>query len=72
MPRVSQDEYEKDNIGDLHCGRYTEEDGDVYWESPWGKGRPGWHIECSAMSTSILGNSFDLHTGGCDNIFPPC
>ena len=69
--RVSQDEYEKDNVGDFALWKaYTEEDGDVYWESPWGKGRPGWHIECSAMSTSILGNSFDLHTGGCDNIFP--
>ena len=45
-------------------------DGDVYWESPWGQGRPGWHIECSAMSTKILGNHFDIHCGGVDNIFP--
>ena len=69
--RVSQDEYEKDNVGDFALWKaHVESDGDVYWESPWGKGRPGWHIECSAMSTSILGESFDLHTGGVDNIFP--
>lgn len=41
-----------------------------YWESPWGKGRPGWHIECSAMSSKYLGESFDLHGGGMDLIFP--
>jgi cysteinyl-tRNA synthetase len=46
------------------------EDGDVFWPSPWGEGRPGWHIECSAMSTKILGPSFDLHLGGEDLIFP--
>ena len=69
--RVSQDEYEKDNLGDFALWKaYVEEDGDVFWESPWGRGRPGWHIECSAMSTTILGESFDLHTGGVDNIFP--
>ncbi|MFL2876544.1 MAG: cysteine--tRNA ligase [Pontiellaceae bacterium] len=69
--RVSQDEYEKDNLGDFALWKaYVEKDGDVFWESPWGRGRPGWHIECSAMSTTILGESFDLHTGGVDNIFP--
>ena len=47
-----------------------DEDGDVQWESPWGKGRPGWHIECSVMSTELLGNHFDIHCGGVDNIFP--
>jgi cysteinyl-tRNA synthetase len=46
------------------------EDGDVFWPSPWGEGRPGWHIECSAMSMKILGPSFDLHVGGEDLIFP--
>jgi cysteinyl-tRNA synthetase len=46
------------------------EDGDVFWPSPFGEGRPGWHIECSAMSMKILGESFDLHLGGEDLIFP--
>jgi cysteinyl-tRNA synthetase len=46
------------------------EDGDVFWESPWGQGRPGWHIECSAMSMKLLGPSFDLHLGGEDLAFP--
>ena len=44
--------------------------GEPYWESPWGKGRPGWHIECSAMSTKYLGKTFDIHGGGADLIFP--
>lgn len=44
--------------------------GEPFWESPWGKGRPGWHIECSAMSMKYLGETFDLHTGGIDNLFP--
>ena len=43
---------------------------EVYWQSPWGQGRPGWHIECSAMSTSLLGNDFDVHGGGPDLVFP--
>ncbi len=43
---------------------------DVKWDSPWGPGFPGWHIECSAMASKYLGNSFDIHTGGVDNIFP--
>ena len=46
------------------------EDGDNSWDSPWGKGRPGWHIECSAMSYKHLGSEFDLHAGGVDLIFP--
>ena len=45
-------------------------DGEPYWESPWGKGRPGWHLECSAMSKKFLGNEFDIHGGGIDLIFP--
>jgi len=69
--RVAQDEYEKDNISDFALWKaWTEGDGDVCWDSPWGKGRPGWHIECSAMSFKYLGESFDIHTGGVDNMFP--
>lgn len=45
-------------------------DGEPYWESPWGPGRPGWHIECSAMSAAYLGHSFDIHGGGMDLVFP--
>lgn len=45
-------------------------DGEPYWDSPWGKGRPGWHIECSVMSSDILGDAFDIHGGGIDLIFP--
>ena len=69
--RVSQDEYEKESVGDFALWKgYTPEDGDVVWDSPWGRGRPGWHIECSAMSMKYLGETFDLHTGGIDNLFP--
>jgi len=69
--RVDQDEYDKDNAADFALWKgYVEDDGDVVWDSPWGKGRPGWHIECSAMSEKYLGETFDLHTGGIDNIFP--
>ncbi|HEO66240.1 MAG TPA: cysteine--tRNA ligase, partial [Spirochaetes bacterium] len=69
--RVSNDEYEKENIGDFVLWKaYTPEDGDVYWDTSLGKGRPGWHIECSAMSMKYLGETFDIHTGGVDNIFP--
>jgi len=69
--RVSQDEYDKDNAADFALWKaYVPEDGDVVWDSPWGRGRPGWHIECSAMSMKLLGDSFDIHTGGVDNIFP--
>ena len=69
--RVAQDEYEKENLADFALWKaWDEKDGDVFWESPWGRGRPGWHIECSAMSMRYLGESFDLHTGGVDNVFP--
>jgi cysteinyl-tRNA synthetase len=69
--RVVQDEYDKDNAADFALWKaYVPEDGDVVWDSPWGRGRPGWHIECSAMSMKLLGESFDIHTGGVDNIFP--
>jgi cysteinyl-tRNA synthetase len=69
--RVADDEYEKEEGRDFALWKgYKPTDGDVYWDSPWGKGRPGWHIECSVMSTYYLGNHFDIHCGGVDNIFP--
>jgi len=69
--RVSSDEYEKESVADFALWKArVPEDGDVFWPSPWGEGRPGWHIECSAMSMKILGPSFDLHLGGEDLIFP--
>ncbi|NLB66023.1 MAG: cysteine--tRNA ligase [Lentisphaerae bacterium] len=69
--RVAADEYEKENVADFALWKaWDEQDGDVAWDSPWGRGRPGWHIECSAMSMKYLGPSFDIHTGGVDNIFP--
>ena len=69
--RVDTDEYEKDNVADFALWKaWTEADGEVFWESPWGKGRPGWHIECSAMAIKYLGETFDIHCGGVDNIFP--
>ena len=69
--RVQSDEYEKENIGDFALWKaWDENDGDVKWDSPWGPGRPGWHIECSAMATALLGPELDIHCGGVDNIFP--
>jgi cysteinyl-tRNA synthetase len=69
--RVKTDEYDKEHVGDFALWKaWDEEDGDVWWESPWGRGRPGWHIECSAMATSLLGEQIDIHCGGVDNIFP--
>src|SRR5947208_5301186 len=69
--RIRHDEYEKENIGDFALWKaWDENDGDVAWDSPWGRGRPGWHIECSAMATEILGPELDIHCGGVDNIFP--
>ena len=69
--RVASDEYEKDSVSDFALWKaWDEADGDVYWETEIGKGRPGWHIECSAMSMKYLGETFDLHTGGVDNMFP--
>jgi cysteinyl-tRNA synthetase len=65
------DEYEKDSLADFALWKaWKQEDGDNYWQSPWGKGRPGWHIECSAMSMEYLGETLDLHSGGVDLIFP--
>jgi len=69
--RIRSDEYEKENVGDFALWKaWDEADGDVCWESPWGRGRPGWHIECSAMATGLLGPQLDIHCGGEDNIFP--
>jgi cysteinyl-tRNA synthetase len=69
--RVNSDEYEKENIGDFALWKaWDEADGDVRWDAPWGAGRPGWHIECSAMATALLGPELDIHCGGVDNIFP--
>tara|TARA_B100001248_G_C27392960_1_gene463568 strand:- start:169 stop:1560 length:1392 start_codon:yes stop_codon:yes gene_type:complete len=69
--RVLKDEYNANAPKDFALWKSRKaNDGDVFWESPWGQGRPGWHIECSAMSTKILGNHFDIHCGGVDNIFP--
>ena len=69
--RVKHDEYDKEHIGDFALWKaWDEEDGNVAWESLWGRGRPGWHIECSAMATALLGDEIDMHCGGVDNIFP--
>jgi len=69
--RVETDEYDKDSVYDFALWKgYKPEDGDIFWETEIGKGRPGWHIECSAMSTKYLGETFDIHTGGVDLIFP--
>ena len=69
--RVIQDEYAKEEAQDFALWKaWVPEDGDVYWETELGKGRPGWHIECSAMSMKYLGETFDIHCGGVDNMFP--
>jgi cysteinyl-tRNA synthetase len=69
--RVKSDEYAKESVADFALWKArTPEDGAVFWPSPWGEGRPGWHIECSAMSMKLLGPSFDLHLGGEDLVFP--
>lgn len=69
--RINNDEYDKDNAQDFALWKfYDKKDGDVVWDAPFGKGRPGWHIECSAMSMKHLGTSIDIHTGGIDLVFP--
>ena len=69
--RINNDEYDKDSVADFALWKaWSESDGDVKWDSPWGPGRPGWHLECSAMSMKYLGRTFDIHTGGIDNMFP--
>jgi cysteinyl-tRNA synthetase len=67
--RVDQDEYEKDDARDFALWKAAKS-GEPYWDSPFGPGRPGWHIECSAMSMRYLGETFDIHTGGEDLVFP--
>ena len=67
--RVVDDEYEKEDVKDFALWKAAKP-GEPSWPSPWGEGRPGWHIECSAMSMKYLGEHFDIHTGAVDNIFP--
>ena len=65
------DEYEKEEVNDFVLWKaWQKKDRDIFWETEIGKGRPGWHIECSAMSMKYLGESFDIHTGGADLVFP--
>ncbi len=69
--RVKVDEYAKEEAQDFALWKaWSEEDGGVSWDAPFGKGRPGWHIECSAMSMKYLGETLDIHCGGVDNLFP--
>ncbi len=69
--RIDADEYEKDAVEDFVLWKaWKPEDGDVFWETELGKGRPGWHIECSAMIRRYLGEQIDIHTGGADLLFP--
>ncbi len=71
--RVSQDEYTKENAQDFALWKAAKEEDErveAAWDSPWGRGRPGWHLECSAMAMDILGETIDLHAGGVDLIFP--
>jgi len=68
--RVETDEYTKDDVRDFALWKEGKKEEGVWWETEIGKGRPGWHIECSAMSMKYLGETFDIHTGGVDNIFP--
>lgn len=70
--RVASDEYDKENVADFVLWKSydPERDGNIYWDSPFGKGRPGWHVECSTMAMKILGHTIDIHCGGVDNMFP--
>ena len=69
--RENSDEYDRESAADFALWKARRpEDGDNYWDSPWGEGRPGWHIECSAICMKHLGESFDLHSGGVDLVFP--
>ena len=67
--RVDVDEYEKDSARDFALWKAAKP-GETSWDTPIGRGRPGWHIECSAMAMEYLGDSFDLHAGGEDLMFP--
>jgi cysteinyl-tRNA synthetase len=70
--RVNSDEYDKENVSDFVLWKHYDpaRDGQIFWESPFGRGRPGWHLECSAMAMDLLGKTIDIHVGGVDNIFP--
>jgi len=69
--RETSDEYQRDSAADFALWKARRpEDGENYWNSPWGEGRPGWHIECSAICLKHLGESFDVHSGGVDLVFP--
>lgn len=70
--RVASDEYDKDHVADFVLWKAYDptRDGKIFWESPFGPGRPGWHLECSAMAMKILGPTIDIHVGGIDNMFP--
>lgn len=69
--RIKNDEYDKENPHDFALWKFAvPEDGDAHWSAPFGEGRPGWHIECSAMSMKVLGPTIDIHTGGNDLMFP--
>jgi len=67
--RIEADEYDKNEIKDFALWK-AKKPGEPYWDSPWGPGRPGWHIECSAMSAKYLGDTLDIHAGGVDLVFP--
>jgi len=68
--RESSDEYDRDSAADFALWKARRpEDGENFWNSPWGEGRPGWHIECSAICMKHFGESFDLHSGGVDLVF---
>jgi cysteinyl-tRNA synthetase len=68
--RIDVDEYDKADARDFVLWKAAKEEGEPSWPSPFGQGRPGWHLECSAMSMKYLGESFDIHCGGVDLIFP--
>ena len=71
ISRIINDEYDKENPRDFALWKFrSEEDGQVFFDAPFGDGRPGWHIECSAMAMNALGETVDIHTGGQDLIFP--
>lgn len=70
--RVATDEYDKENISDFVLWKAydPDRDGKIFWDSPFGPGRPGWHLECSTMAMRLLGETLDIHVGGVDNMFP--
>ncbi|MHB1864378.1 MAG: cysteine--tRNA ligase, partial [Gemmatimonadaceae bacterium] len=71
--RVAQDDYAKENAQDFALWKAAKEEDErvgAAWDSPWGRGRPGWHLECSAMAMDLLGDTLDIHTGGVDLVFP--